>query len=84
MLIYFSLNSECKPSHYGMDCKETCSDYCLNSELCDHVSGVCSSGCQDGYLGSHCNNCKKPTSLFIKGYFTHYNDFLINVHCCQL
>lgn len=65
-ILCVTLNSECKLGHFGMACKETCSDQCLNSETCDHVSGVCSSGCQDGYLGIYCNNCKKLTSLFVK------------------
>lgn len=42
-----------------MACSERCSDHCINNGPCDHVSGVCSGGCQDGYLGARCFNCKK-------------------------
>lgn len=38
-----------------MDCRELCSGYCTNNEPCNHVSGICPSGCQDGYMESYCN-----------------------------
>lgn len=41
-----------------MNCSKRCSGHCINNEPCDHVSGVCSSGCQDGFDGTHCNHCK--------------------------
>lgn len=31
----------------------------MNSRVCSHVDGVCLAGCQDGYIGKYCNNCKK-------------------------
>lgn len=59
-----------------MNCTERCIGHCIKSEPCDHVSGVCTSGCQDGYIGLYCNGCKNPTLL-------HCNDiFALNV--CQL
>lgn len=43
-----------------MTCKERCSEHCINNERCDHVSGLCPSGCQDGYIGKHCKkSCKE-------------------------
>lgn len=42
-----------------MTCKERCSEHCINNEPCDHVSGLCPSGCQDGYIGNYCRQCKK-------------------------
>lgn len=41
-----------------MACRERCSGHCTNNESCDHVSGQCTRGCQDGYLGIYCNNCE--------------------------
>lgn len=60
------LKSECKGGHFGLNCRELCSDHCENSDPCDHVSGVCTGGCQDGYMGEYCNSCKKLTSLSLK------------------
>lgn len=40
-----------------MDCRELCTGHCIRDEPCDHVIGICHSGCQDGYIGTHCNNC---------------------------
>lgn len=47
----------CSPGQYGKDCSDSCSGYCINKEPCDHVSGVCTSGCQDGFVGTRCYNC---------------------------
>lgn len=44
-----------------MRCSANCSGHCIREEPCDHVSGKCSNGCQDGYTGSLCNNCKMLT-----------------------
>lgn len=44
-----------------MGCSANCSGHCIREEPCDHVSGKCSNGCQDGYTGSLCNNCKMLT-----------------------
>lgn len=30
----------------------------MRDEPCDHVSGECSNGCQDGFEGTHCNSCE--------------------------
>lgn len=49
---------ECSYGHYGPACRERCNGHCVNNETCDHVSGVCPSGCQDGFVGPNCNNSK--------------------------
>lgn len=46
----------CPPGYFGMDCTKRCVGHCLNNEPCNHESGVCLSGCQNGYVGTHCNN----------------------------
>lgn len=62
----FSLISECNDGHFGLNCRGLCSGHCESNDPCDHVSGVCSDGCQDGYMDAFCNSCKKLTSLFVK------------------
>lgn len=56
--IKFIYNLECLPGYFGVDCRESCSGHCINDESCNHISGHCSSGCQDGYFGEMCNKCK--------------------------
>lgn len=63
MLLF--LKSECSPDHFGVDCRERCSGHCLNDKPCDHVSGMCTIGCQDGFIGKHCNKCKELTSSLL-------------------
>lgn len=63
-MMYFSflfLKSECSLGHFGVNCRERCSGHCLNDKPCDHVSGICAIGCQDGFIGKYCNKCKKKT-----------------------
>lgn len=62
----FLLKTECDRDYFGLDCREHCSGHCNKNEPCDHVSGVCSGGCQDGYLGARCFNCKKRISIMVK------------------
>lgn len=50
---------ECPPGQFGLVCGERCSGHCINNESCNHVSGVCARGCQDGFLGTHCTNGEK-------------------------
>lgn len=50
--------SECLSGHFGVDCSKSCSGHCMNNEPCDHITGVCPRGCQDGYNGTFCNACK--------------------------
>lgn len=60
LLILFTFFSiDCELGYFGMGCKEVCSSHCLNNDPCDHVSGMCPNGCQDGYNGSNCQNSKK-------------------------
>ena len=36
----------------------SCSGHCLNNAVCDYINGKCSDGCQPGYIGKLCNDCK--------------------------
>lgn len=62
-LKHFFLCIECLSGKFGLDCKERCSGQCANGEPCDHVIGVCHSGCQDGNTGNNCNSCKLYPSV---------------------
>lgn len=59
--LFFSLfpDAECPTGYFGKSCRERCSGHCINNKPCDHVSGECSNGWQDGYIGAHCGDCKK-------------------------
>lgn len=52
-------NVECPLGYFGKDCTEHCSGHCIKGEPCDHISGECTNGCQDGYTGVRCSDCKK-------------------------
>lgn len=45
VVYFFFFKIGCLLGYYGLDCKDNCSGYCINNELCDYVSGVCLSGC---------------------------------------
>lgn len=79
---FLKFKSECERNAFGLDCKELCSGHCNNNEPCDHVSGVCSGGCQNGYIGARCFNCKMRISL-LKWYFK-YNSVFIKVYLLLL
>lgn len=51
----------CPFGHFRSACNESCNINCLrkNDVLCDHIGGDCLNGCEDGYIGTHCNDCKK-------------------------
>jgi hypothetical protein len=51
IVLYFEL--ECPEGSYGQNCSFTCS-LCLEDK-CDHVDGVCTIGCDDGYTGRMCD-----------------------------
>lgn len=71
------MNSGCEAGFYGLNCSNLCSGNCANSDPCDHVSGVCPGGCQNGYIGAHCNSCKKPAS-FLKNNIAHIQLLIFN------
>lgn len=79
MIYVVSLNLDCKPTYFGLDCKERCSSHCKNNEPCNHVSGECPGECQDGYMDEYCNSCKKPIFL-LKDYILHI-ELLIFTKC---
>lgn len=59
--------SECPCGRFGNGCLERCSRHCIDNEPCDHISGECPSGCEDGYIGMDCTKSKISfyTSFFL-------------------
>lgn len=49
--------TECPPGSFGLNCSTICTGYCRDP--CNHISGICDSGCLDGWLGQHCKQCKQ-------------------------
>lgn len=60
-LLFFNVSNlcyvECPPGSFGTNCSGKCKRFCRDP--CNHISGICDNGCQDGWLGPHCNQCKQ-------------------------
>lgn len=57
-LLTYLLFIKCLDGQFGFGCMQHCIGHCVNNESCHHVNGECPKGCQDGFVGKHCNNCK--------------------------
>ena len=67
-IFFFNSIIDCLPEYYGYRCEKACSGHCLNNTICDHIDGKCSDGCQPGYTGKLCNDCKilnLPSFLYL-------------------
>lgn len=49
-------------------CKDECSLYCVNKQLCDYESGVCEGGCMNGWIGERCMEGKCVVYWFVGNY----------------
>lgn len=60
MLLYIYLHRilDCAPGYFGYGCKNICEGHCLNNAACNRIDGTCIDGCQDGFKGTFCNECK--------------------------
>ena len=55
----FIFSSACPNGTYGVRCSQNCSVTCGGPDsLCHHVDGNCSSGCDAGFTGEHCNQSR--------------------------
>ncbi|KAK3790631.1 hypothetical protein RRG08_043914 [Elysia crispata] len=57
LLRYFicELFTVCPKNTYGVHCSKTCSENCGGPENeCDNFTGICTSGCDEGYQGERC------------------------------
>lgn len=44
----------CAENYFGSKCQQQCGN-CKNGDVCNHVTGLCSTGCAEGWIGSRCN-----------------------------
>lgn len=59
LLTFISYSTECIAGYYWSGCRDLCNGYCITDEMCNHINGICVAGCQEGYIGRNCNNCKR-------------------------
>ena len=57
--------AECDKGRYGQNCSNNCG-FCSNKEQCDVINGTCMNGCDIGYWGDYCTQCKKHCLSLIK------------------
>ena len=62
---FFNSFVDCLSGYYGHRCEKVCSGHCLNNTICDYIDGKCSDGCQPGYIGKLCYDCKIFMPSFI-------------------
>lgn len=81
---------ECSSGYFGTGCRETCSRHCINNTVCNHVSGICPNGCEDGYMGTHCNSSKRwmkfseEIDYFYIRYFVNGSfNMIVNTSACE-
>lgn len=53
----------CQQGYYGNRCTGICSKNCFQSRNCDRFTGDCNRGCQQGWMGSKCDQRK---TMFFK------------------
>lgn len=46
--------TECKEGLYGINCSQQCVGHCRAGATCNHVTGHCDKGCDDGWTGVMC------------------------------
>lgn len=56
------ISPACTNGLFGQDCSENCNGTCAG---CNHVSGVCDSGCVSGWMGHSCNQSIVYTVVWI-------------------
>lgn len=75
----FVLSLECSAGYFGKSCNNSCG-HCVNSSMCDHVTGVCFGGCGPGYKEPTCDsgntsyNMIYKNNIIVKLY--HYLNFM--------
>lgn len=56
---------QCTKGTFGQGCAEEC--HCYGEAACDHVTGECPSGCQEGFKGSACSALSEAASAVETG-----------------
>lgn len=77
-----SKNSECRNGTFGVRCTHTCTENCLNNEICNKSDGGCRN-CAPGWEGHLCDKSKNlmNISILYKAGFkmitiSNYNNFV--------
>lgn len=50
-IIIFVVILACSVGYFGQNCTDKCNSSCKG---CNHITGVCDSGCQPGWIGDFC------------------------------
>ncbi|XP_062582491.1 tyrosine-protein kinase receptor Tie-2-like, partial [Saccostrea cucullata] len=48
-------NKTCMVGYYGMECKARCTGQCFGGSFCNHISGKCEHGCEEGWMTPTCD-----------------------------
>lgn len=54
-LLFFFVILACSVGYFGQDCTGKCKSSCKG---CNHITGVCDSGCKPGWIGDYCEQGK--------------------------
>ncbi|XP_030851750.1 uncharacterized protein LOC105444456 [Strongylocentrotus purpuratus] len=58
-------DQECPDGSYGAGCTETC--HCVSPGTCDRLTGACSNGCEDGWIGDQCQVTILDITAMLRG-----------------
>lgn len=47
--------TECSIGLHGANCGQQCKGHCRDGTTCNHVTGLCDTGCDTGWKGVQCD-----------------------------
>lgn len=62
-VLFFIFVIDCKEGFYGANCSKQCYGNCRDNAACDHVTGQCKGGCEEGWTGLLCEKGRKKSSV---------------------
>lgn len=78
--------------NFGKSCNNSCG-HCVNSSICDHITGVCFGGCGPGYKeptcdpgNTSCNMIAKDNTivkLYHSLYFLYTKQHFVRIHIAE-
>lgn len=69
-IINLYIAKACAENYFGWKCQQQCGN-CKNGDVCNHVTGICPTGCAEGWIGSRCNIGK--TTCIVKSQFRSFD-----------
>lgn len=69
----FYIAKACAENNFGSKCQQQCGN-CKNGDVCNHVTGICPTGCAEGWIGSRCNIGKTTSILKLQ-----FRSFFLNI-----